>query len=399
LVSIEVRSVASRFRRAVILSNTRFVGNRQPRGLRGLEHARIFVPLAAMREGKAFDDEDHHASRSKMLRSIPSSFWSSLLIFSVVMATACSARETVRADAPRGVHGAISPTQVCAGICLDDPVHAIPARNMLIDAWIQHPTATFMRHPMFESLRRWMGAVEIPDQIPLEFTLGALQAANVDRALVSAWYGPEGALISNDEVASYVKQAPELLVGVASVNLARPMDAVRELRRAVKQLGMRALRMLPWLWNLPPNDRRYYPLYAECIELGIPFCLQVGHTGPMRPSEPGRPIPYLDEVALDFPELVIVGGHIGYPWTDEMISLTTKYPNVYIDTSAYKIKRYPAQLREYIKGHGRKKVLFGSNYPMVTPLDCLGGLDEWGLDDEARRLFLGGNAARVFKLE
>lgn len=270
--------------------------------------------------------------------------------------------------------------------------------TMIIDAWIQHPTSKFMRHSMFESLRRWMGVVEIPEQIPLDFTLSALQAADVGRALVSAWVGPEGALISNDEVASYVKQAPDVLVGVASVNLAKPMQAVHELRRAVKEQGMKALRILPWLWNLPPNDRLYYPLYAECIELGIPFCLQVGHTGPMCPSEPGRPIPYLDQVALDFPELVIVGGHIGYPWTDEMISLATKYPNVYIDTSAYKIKRYPVQLREYMKAHGRKKVLFGSNYPMVLPMQCLVGIDELGLDDEARQLFLGGNAARVFKL-
>lgn len=240
--------------------------------------------------------------------------------------------------------------------------------------------------------------VDIPAEIPLEFTLGALQAANVQKALLSAWVGPEGNLISNDEVAACVQRAPDVLVGVASVNLLRPMDAVRELRRAVKTLGLRALRILPWLWNRPPNDRHYYPLYAECIELGIPFCLQVGHTGPLCPSDPGRPIPYLDEVALDFPELVIVGGHIGYPWTDEMISLATKYPNVYIDTSAYKVKRYPIQLREYMKGHGRKKVLFGSNFPMVMPADCLAGLDELGLDEEARRLFLGGNAARVYKL-
>jgi predicted TIM-barrel fold metal-dependent hydrolase len=268
----------------------------------------------------------------------------------------------------------------------------------IVDAWIQHPTASFMRHSMFESLRRWMGIVEVPDEIPLGLTLGALRAAGVDRALVSAWYGPEGALISNDEVESFVRAAPDVLVGVASVDLARPMQAVRELRRAVKQLGLRALRVLPWLWNLPPNDRRYYPLYAECVELGIPFCLQVGHTGPMRPSEPGRPIPYLDEVALDFPELVIVGGHIGFPWTDEMISLATKYPNVYIDTSAYKVKRYPASLREYMKGHGRNKILFGSNYPMVAPADCLSSLDELGLDDETRRLFLGENAKRVFRL-
>jgi hypothetical protein len=269
----------------------------------------------------------------------------------------------------------------------------------IIDAWIQHPTPAFLGHPMFESLRRWMGMTEVPKEIPLELTTSVLEAAGVGYALVSAWWGPEGVLIGNDEVAAAVRRRPDLLGGVASVDLARPMDAVRELRRAVKQLGMRALRVLPWLWNLPPNDRRYYPLYAECVELGIPFCLQVGHTGPLRPSEPGRPIPYLDEVALEFPELVIVGGHIGYPWTDEMISLATKYPNVYIDTSAYKPRRYPPSLRDYLRGHGRRKVLFGSNFPMVSPGDCLAQLDELGLDDEARRLFLGENAGRVFRLE
>src|SRR6185312_15207014 len=92
---------------------------------------------------------------------------------------------------------------------------------------------------------------------------------------------------------------PGRFTGLASVDLSRPMDGVRELRRAVRQLGLRGLRVLPWLWGLPPNDRRYYPLYAECVELGVPFCLQVGHTGPLRSSEPGRPIPYLDDVALE----------------------------------------------------------------------------------------------------
>ncbi|MGH8458995.1 MAG: amidohydrolase family protein, partial [Nevskiales bacterium] len=109
--------------------------------------------------------------------------------------------------------------------------------------------------------------------------------------------------------------------------------------------------------------------------------------------------PYLDHVALEFPELVIVGGHIGYPWTTEMIALATKYPNVHIDTSAYKIGRYPAELTAYLQGHGRRKVLFGSNYPMLMPADCLKGLDDLGLDDEARGLFLAGNARRVFALD
>jgi len=271
---------------------------------------------------------------------------------------------------------------------------------MIIDSWIQHPTAIFIRQPMFASVLRWRGIdpERMPPVIPDAFTLAALAAAKVDRALVTAWWGPEGALLSNDGVAAFVRAHPERLVGVASVDLHHPMQAVRELRRCVRELGFVALRMLPWLWRLPPNDRRYYPLYAECIELGIPFCLQVGHAGPLYPSEPGRPIPYLDEVALDFPELVIVAGHIGYPWTHEMISLATKYPNVYIDTSAYKATRYPRELVDYLRAHGKKKVLFASDFPMLTPAECLAGIDEFGLTPETQALFLGGNAQRVFRL-
>jgi uncharacterized protein len=174
---------------------------------------------------------------------------------------------------------------------------------------------------------------------------------------------------------------------------------VRELRRCVKQLGFRGVRVLPWLWELPPTHPRFYPLFAECCELGVPFCTQVGHTGPLKPSEVGRPIPYVDQIAIDFPELVIVGGHIGYPWTEEMIAVCTKHRNVYIDTSAYTVKRYPPTLVQYMAAHGRKKVLFGSNWPMIPPARALAGLDALGLDDEARALFLAGNARRVFNLE
>ncbi|MFO0565541.1 MAG: amidohydrolase family protein [Polyangiaceae bacterium] len=272
------------------------------------------------------------------------------------------------------------------------------AHEPVVDAWIQHPSPEFLAHPMFASLRRWMGNLEIPQSIPPDVTTAVLEAAGVRHALVSAWYGPSGTLIGNDEVAALVRLRPDLYTGIASVDLARPMEAVRELRRAVKELGLRGLRILPWLWDRPPDDRLYYPLYAECIELGIPFCLQVGHTGPLAPSEPGRPIPYLDRVALDFPELAIVGGHIGYPWHVEMIALATKYENVFIDTSAYKPKRFPPELVSFLAGHGRRKVLFGSNYPMIDPGACLRELPELGLDDATRRAFLYENAARVFGL-
>jgi uncharacterized protein len=145
-------------------------------------------------------------------------------------------------------------------------------------------------------------------------------------------------------VAQHCRAHPDRFIGIASVDLYRPMDGVRELRRRVKQDDFKGLRVLPWVWGLPPDDRRYYPLFAECCELDIPFCTQVGHAGPLRESEPGRPIPYLDRVALEFPELRIVGGHIGVPWLGEMLSLVMKYPNVFIDTSAYKVGRYPKEL-------------------------------------------------------
>jgi hypothetical protein len=267
----------------------------------------------------------------------------------------------------------------------------------IIDVWMQHPTPLFLKQPFLESLLRWTRRDEIP-AVPLSATVGAMDEAGVELGLVAAWWGPQGALIDNDEVASFVREHPDRLVGVASVDLYRPMEAVRELRRCVLELGFRALRMVPWLWGLPPDDRRYYPLYAECIELDVPFCLQVGHTGPLRTSETGRPIPYLENVALEFPELRIVAGHIGAPWTQEIISLATKFPNLYIDTSAYKATRFPADFVEYMRGRGARKVLFGTNYPMLTPAACLEGVKALGLSEEAEQLFLSGNAERVFQL-
>lgn len=270
-------------------------------------------------------------------------------------------------------------------------------REPIIDVWMQHPTPRLLEQPFFDSLRRWLGQEAIPE-IPLSYTIEQMEAAGIRWGLVSAWWGPQGPLIDNDEVASFVEKHPDRLVGVASVDLFQPMQAVRELRRCVRTLGFRAVRVVPWLWDLPPDDRRYYPIYAECIELDIPFCLQVGHTGPLRPSEPGRPIPYLENVALEFPDLRIVAGHIGSPWTQEMISLATKFPNLYVDTSAYKAHRYPRDFVEYLRGHGRAKVMFATNYPMLTARDCLSDLDSLDLDDEARAAFLFGNAQKVFRL-
>ncbi len=272
------------------------------------------------------------------------------------------------------------------------------AKRKIIDVWMQHPNLDFVNHPMFESLRRWTGTDKISEEIPVEFTISVMDQGQVQKGLICSWWGPQGSLITNEEVASLVEQFPDRFIGIASVNLFKPMDAIRELRHYVNERKFKGLRIVQWLWNLPPTDRRYYPLYAECINLDIPVCLQVGHTGPLCPSEPGRPIPYIDEIAIEFPELRIVCGHIGYPWTTEMIAVATKHHNVFIDTSAYIAKRYPPELVEYLSKRGRGKVLFGTNYPMLTAARCLEGFDELNLDDEAIELFLHGNAQQVFKL-
>ncbi|KZL20859.1 Amidohydrolase [Pseudovibrio axinellae] len=269
---------------------------------------------------------------------------------------------------------------------------------MIIDAWAQHPTLRHIQDPIFDSLRRWT-KTPLPQQAPpVSLTVAMMDAANIDISLISAWEAPRNSMISNDEVAGFVAQAPDRLVGIGSVDISKPMQAVKEIRRCVEELGFKGIRVLPWLWELPPTDRRFYPVYTVCAELGIPFCTQIGHTGPLMPSEVGRPI-YLDQVALDFPELTIIGGHIGYPWTEEAIAVATKHENVYIDTSAYTAKRYPPELVQFMKGRGKHKVLFGTNYPMITPQQAQDGFDALELDDKCKSLFLAENAMRVFKLD
>ena len=268
---------------------------------------------------------------------------------------------------------------------------------MIIDAWGQHPTLRHSQDPIFESLRRWTRTPAPTEQLPVSLTIEMMDRAGVDKMLISAWQAPHRNLISNDEVAGFVDEAPDRLVGVGSVDISRPMEAVAEVRRCVRELKFKAIRVLPWLCEAPPTDRRFYPVYVACTEEGVPFCTQIGHTGPLMPSEVGRPI-YLDQVALDFPELVIVGGHIGYPWTEEAIAVATKHENVHIDTSAYTTKRYPPELLRFMNGNGAAKVMFGTNYPMIMPEKSLADLDSLGLSDETKALFLSGNATRVFNL-
>ncbi|HZS10287.1 MAG TPA: amidohydrolase family protein [Blastocatellia bacterium] len=271
----------------------------------------------------------------------------------------------------------------------------------VIDAWAQPAfREIFQLIPEVARLFRQSGSSQILETgiTPAEM-VAMMDRAGAQTVMLCAWHRPGRSITSNDQIAEIVRQYPGRFVGVAAVNLEKPVEAVRELDRAVRELGFKALRVVPWLWNRPPNDRLYFPLFVKCIELDIPFCTQVGHTGPLMPSETGRPIPYLDEVALTFPELKIVGGHIGYPWTDEMIAVAWKHENVFIDTSAYLPRYYPPQLVHFMKTYGREKVLFGTNFPQLPFEKCVEQALALDLPDDARAAFMYENARRVFNLK
>ena len=273
---------------------------------------------------------------------------------------------------------------------------------MIIDVWAQPTFASRPgRLPVPEVTRlaeKSGSAGLINASIGPDELVALMDKAGVDMVLLSAWHRPGGWVISNDDVAEFTRAHPDRFAGLAAVDLADPVAAVRELRRCAEDLGFVGLRVVPWLWDLPPDNRLYYPLYVACVELGIPFCTQVGHTGPLMPSETGRPVPYLDRVALDLPELMIVGGHIGHPWTDEMIGVAWKHDNVYIDTSAYLPRYYPDQLVHYANTYGQGKVMFGTNWPQLPHDKALAQIERLPLSEAARSDFLGATAQRVFKL-
>lgn len=230
-------------------------------------------------------------------------------------------------------------------------------------------------------------------------TVAEMDAAGISHAMLSAMRDDRQEIISNASVSDFVQAHPERFTGSCSLDPRDIRQAVRELRLWVRDYGFRGLKVLPWAFSLRPDDKLWYPIYAEAEDLGIPVTIQVGHTAPNFPSSVGNPM-YLDDIARDFPSLTIIAGHLGWPWTDEVIAIASKFPNVYIDTSAHSPSRFPAQFVDYMGSpRGSKKVLFGSDYPALDLDRLVKSALKLPLGPTEMKAFLGGNARRVFKLE
>lgn len=212
---------------------------------------------------------------------------------------------------------------------------------------------------------------------------------------------------TNDLVAEIVHKYPEQFMGFASVDPWQGKMAVKELERATQELGLKGLKLYPMTQEFYPNDRRFYPIYEKCIELGVPLMFHTGTTG-IGAGAPGgtgihlkytKPIPYIDDVAADFPELTIIGAHPSFPWQDEMLAVAVHKANVYIDLSGWSPKYFSANLIQYCNSLLKDKVMFGSDYPMIHPDRWLRDFAEAPFKEEVRPKILLENARRLFKLE
>jgi predicted TIM-barrel fold metal-dependent hydrolase len=203
-------------------------------------------------------------------------------------------------------------------------------------------------------------------------------------------------------VAEAVRAHPTRFRGLAGIDPTEGMKGVRALEHAVKEYGFVGAHLYPHWFELAPDHARYYPFYAKCVELDIPVQLQVGQSLVYDPARPlrsvGRPIT-LDAVACDFPELKLVGIHIGIPWHAEMIAMAWKHPNVHIVADAHAPKHWPAEFIRYIDSYGQDKVMFGTDFPVLTFERMRAEVEELGFRPGPRRKFLRDNAARLYKLD
>ncbi|HEY8492110.1 MAG TPA: amidohydrolase family protein [Dehalococcoidia bacterium] len=225
--------------------------------------------------------------------------------------------------------------------------------------------------------------------------------------LASDWESTTGIPpVTNDYVAGIVRRYPRQFIGFCSVDPWKGRKAVDEVRRAAEELGLRGVKFHPTLQQFEVNDRRFHPLWAACAELRLPVLIHTGMTG-IGAGMPGggglktrycAPIPYIDDLAAEFPELTIIMAHPAFPWVDEQLAVLLHKPNVYMDLSGYSPKYFQPQLVQYANTLLQDRMLFGSDYPSITPDRWLADFAEAPFRDEVRDKILRENAARLLGL-
>jgi len=210
---------------------------------------------------------------------------------------------------------------------------------------------------------------------------------------------------TNEQVAQFAADHSDIAIAFASINPARGKAGVEEAKRLVSAGLVRGLKLHPPVQEFFPDDRAAYPLYEVFAEAKLPVLFHTGHSGigtGMRGGggirlKYGNPMP-IDDVAVDFPDLPIIMAHPSFPWQDEAISICMHKPQVYIDLSGWSPKYFSPNLVQYANTVLKHKVLFGSDYPWITPDKWMADFATIGIRDEVRPLIMKDNAARLFGL-
>jgi predicted TIM-barrel fold metal-dependent hydrolase len=197
------------------------------------------------------------------------------------------------------------------------------------------------------------------------------------------------------EVAATVAAYPGRFTGFVYLDPSDCMSAIRRLERAVTQHGITIAHVIPSVVGLPPNHPTYFPMYAKCVELGVTLRVHVGMPGPSHRAQLQEPI-LLDEVLLTFPELILVGAHLGHPWIDQVIALLRKYENFYLMTSGWAPSRIPPAIWDFANStRGADKVMWASDYPLLPIGRTATEAGDVPLKPDNKRRYLHDNALAV----
>jgi hypothetical protein len=228
----------------------------------------------------------------------------------------------------------------------------------------------------------------------VQYALGEMDKWGVERAML----GISGPNSTNLEAC---QKRPDRFFPSYGANPNNGMEEVRKIRQLHKDHGLKAVTGFPsgLCPQVPLNDKKYYPIYATCVDLDIPICLCVGVPGPRIPMAPQK-VEHIDEVCWFFPELKFVMRHGGEPWVDLAVKLMLKYPNLYYSTSAFAPKHYPKAIIDYANTRGADKIMYAGYFPMGLSLERIfTDMQKVPFKDEVWPKFLRGNAMRVFRLD
>jgi uncharacterized protein len=244
--------------------------------------------------------------------------------------------------------------------------------------------------------------------IPIEDTASAYRADGMMAVVFMVDRETRGEpYLGNDYVAHLVAPYPDVLIGFASVDPWKGELAVTEVRRAVRELGLRGVKLMPLTQEFYPDDRRFFPLWEEIAALDVPVTIHVGTTG-VGAGTPGgdgvelsygRPVPHLDVLAANFPRLTIVAAHPGWPWHDELLAVMVHKTNVWMDLSGWSPRYLPPSVVQYASTLLQDRVMFGTDYPLLTPARWLRDFEQAPFKDEVRPKILLENARRLLRID